>query len=97
MTSIFISSFFNTAILILLTNANTANTWLGFVPLNGAFPDMTFEWYTDIGPALIQTMLINALFPFVEISYSYPLRVLWRVLDRGFKCDPNRTKKKTIQ
>jgi hypothetical protein len=42
-------------------------------------------------------MLINAIFPIIEISYSYPLRVLWRLLDRGFKCDTNITKKKTIQ
>lgn len=35
MTSIFISSFFNTAILLLLINANTSGTGLGWLGLNG--------------------------------------------------------------
>jgi hypothetical protein len=58
---------------------------------------MTYEWYTTIAPALVQTMLINAVFPIVEIGYSYPLRVFYRLLDRGFcSCDTTKTKKKTI-
>ena len=56
---------------------------------------MTFEWYTDIAPSLVLTMLINAVFPLVEIGYSYPLRVIFRLLDSGFGCDDNKTKKKT--
>jgi hypothetical protein len=57
---------------------------------------MTFDWYTDIGPALVQTMLINAVFPIVEIAYSYPLRIFYRCLDRGCGCDTNKTKKKNV-
>lgn len=59
---------------------------------------MNFDWYTDIGPALVQTMLINAVFPIVEVGYTYPQRVLWRMLDRGCcSCNTYKTKKKTIQ
>lgn len=98
MTSIFISSFFNTAILLLITNSNTQQSHLAWLGLSGQFPDMTYEWYFTIAPALVQTMLINAVFPIVEIGYSYPLRVFWRLLDRGFcSCDTTKTKKKSIQ
>jgi hypothetical protein len=41
MVSIFVSQFFNTAILLLLANANTQQTWLFFLPLDGQYPDLT--------------------------------------------------------
>jgi len=53
MTAVFISTFLNTAILILLTDANTQESNLAWLGLKGSYPDMTYDWYTDIGSALI--------------------------------------------
>lgn len=54
MTAVFISTFFNTAILLLLTNANLSDSFLSFIPINdGQFTDLTQNWYLDIGPSLV--------------------------------------------
>lgn len=42
-------------------------------------------------------MFINACFPLIELGYGYPLKVLFRVLDRGLDKKSMKTKKKTIQ
>ena len=42
-------------------------------------------------------MAINAVFPIIEFGYSYPLKWLPRVFDRGCKADSLITKKRTIQ
>lgn len=41
MISIFVSTFFNTAILLLLTNANTSGSILSWIPFRGQFTDLT--------------------------------------------------------
>jgi len=68
MTSIFITSFINTGILLNLTNANLKFTFLKFIPLQGQYTDFTNEWYQTIGASLVQTMLIQAFMPFIEIG-----------------------------
>ena len=50
--AIFIATFLNTGLLILLTGANTADTFLSWLPLRGSYTDLTPNWYLDIGPAL---------------------------------------------
>lgn len=97
MKSIFFTQFINTAILLLLVNANTQQTFLAFLGLDGQFPDFTFEWYIDIGPALIQTMFIAAIFPIIEFGYGYPMKWFFRRLDKGKDPSGNTTKKVTIQ
>ena len=39
------ATYFNTAILILLTNANTEDTVLEWLPLRGAYSDLNANWY----------------------------------------------------
>ena len=85
MKSVFFTQFLNTAILLLLVNGNTQQTFLKFVGLDGQFPDFTLEWYVDIGPALVQTMFIAAIFPAIEFGYGYPMKVFFRKLDSGWK------------
>ncbi|CDW90155.1 UNKNOWN [Stylonychia lemnae] len=98
MKSVFFSQFLNTAILLLLVNGNTQQTFLRFLGLDGQFPDFTLEWYVDIGPALVQTMFIAAIFPAIEFAYGYPMKVAFRLLDSGCKKGgPKKTKKNTIQ
>jgi len=42
MTAVFISTFFNTAVLLLLTNANLSDSFLRFLPINsGIFTDLS--------------------------------------------------------
>jgi hypothetical protein len=59
---------------------------------------LTFEWYIDIGPALVQTMFIAAIFPIIEFGYGYPMKIVFRWLDRRAGRKVGReTKKVTIQ
>eukprot|EP00347_Sterkiella_histriomuscorum_P007945 403346963 len=95
--SIFVSQFFNTAILLLMTNANTQQTWLAFLPFEGIYPDMTYEWYNDIGSSLIITMLVAAFFPIADFLIFYSLRTVLRCLDRGCSCNKDKTKCKSVQ
>lgn len=67
MKSIFFTSFVNTGIILLLTNADFRFSVLKFIPINNQYADFDKNWYLDIAPSLIQTMLIYAFFPYIEI------------------------------
>jgi hypothetical protein len=99
MTSIFIAQFFNTAILLLLVNANFKYSILYWVPLfdKGLYPDLTQDWYNDIGSSLVTTMLTASVFPIIEFFISFGMRSLFRLIDRCCKNNQYRTKSKTIQ
>jgi hypothetical protein len=62
------ATYFNTAILILLTNANTEDTILEWLPFNGAYTDLDKNWYLQVGKGLILTMLINAFYVYIDIA-----------------------------
>ena len=81
MTSIFISTFFNTAILLLIMNANTQYTILYWIPLRGEYTDLTENWYLQLGPSLILTMSINAVYPYCELGIYLVTKGLLRCLD----------------
>lgn len=97
MTSIFVVQFFNTAILLILTNANTEIAGLSFIPLKGKYPDLNFEWYNDIGASFVITMITAALFPIIEFSIGFSQKLVFQFLDRGCSCNSQKTKKVTIQ
>jgi len=97
MTSIFVVQFFNTAILLILTNANTKYAGLGFLPFNGMYADLNFEWYNDIGASFIVTMLTAAVFPIIEFCIAFSMKTVFKFLDRGCKFSGETTKKNTIQ
>jgi hypothetical protein len=64
MTSIFVTKFMNTALLILLINANFSEfAILSFLKLPyvnyGPYPDLTYEWYCNIGKSFVITLLFN--------------------------------------
>jgi ABC-type uncharacterized transport system permease subunit len=66
MTSIAYSSFINTGILTLLTNADLSHApILGSVLpfLKMQYGDMGVDWYLTIGSSLTQTMMIAAVMP----------------------------------
>jgi hypothetical protein len=97
MTSIFVVQFFNTAILLILTNANTADAGLGFLPFKGMYPDLNFEWYNDIGSSFLTTMFTAAVFPIIEFCIAFGMKTAFKFLDRGCKLSGDTTKKNTIQ
>ena len=96
MIGIFVSQYLNTAVLVLLIQANFE--FSGF-PLGFAFhrqySDFSALWYSNIGAALTQTMLINAFMPLVDWAFFF-MKVGQRWMDRGFGKDPFNTKKVTI-
>lgn len=67
MTSIFATSFVNTGVILLLTNADLSYSPLSFIPINNQYSDLNQDWYLDIGPGLIKTMGIMAFYPYIEI------------------------------
>lgn len=97
MTSIFIVQFFNTAILLILTNANTEDAGLGFLPFKGMYNDLNFEWYNDIGSSFITTMTTAAIFPVIEFGIAFSMKFAFKFLDKGCKLNGDTTKKNTIQ
>lgn len=96
MKGIFVATYFNTAILVLLINANLSETILSFIPLDGQYADLTENWYMDIGPALISTMIFNAIFVYLEQGGKWLLMIVLRLLDTScYKKD--KTRMNTIQ
>jgi hypothetical protein len=67
------------------------------LPFRGSYTDLTFEWYNDIGPSLVTTMIFAAIWPLIEFSYVYGMRFFFRCLDRRLSFNSNRTKAKTVQ
>lgn len=88
MTSIFIASFLNTGVVLLLTNANLENTFLNFLPIKNQFPDFTRDWYIVVGGSLTQTVLLLAFMPYIEIIIALTIKKIKRGLDSGFPCCP---------
>jgi len=100
MVATFIMTFFNTAILLLLADANTSNvTLLSWVPAiqNGPFTDLTEEWYIVIAPSLILTMVLNACSPLFSIAGALVGGAISKSLDQGCStyccCKPEKTTK----
>lgn len=86
MLKVLLGSFLNTGILLLLVSANLeyAPYFLKNIPLKGKFVDMDFNWYISISGSLVQTMLITAIFPWIEFLVFGGIRKFQRCLDRGF-------------
>jgi hypothetical protein len=62
----------------------------------GRRTDWDSEWYTTVGPTLIQTMLIQCFTPVIEFVVSYSQTKVFQWIDRGFTSDLTRTKTKTV-
>jgi len=93
----FVVQFFNTAFLLLLVGANLSEQPITFWLTGGQFPDFNSMWFRTIGNTLVGTMWFNAFFPVIEALGYFGLRLLFRILDRGFSCDKYKTKKTSIQ
>lgn len=62
----------------------------------GSFADFDYGWYDEIGTSLVKTMAIGAVFPIIEFFMWSSLKVLFRILDRGFGCNSYKSKKKSV-
>jgi hypothetical protein len=104
MFTIYVMTFFNTGILLILADANfTQYKSLSWIPgFKGPFPDLTEDWYITIAPSLILTMFLNAIYPYMNLGIAFGTGALMKSLDQGFKsyfcCHKDKTTKcKTIQ
>ena len=86
---VFLAQFFNTALVLLLVEANFSETFtFAAGAFNGAYPDYVPSWYEVTGDTFVQTMLINAFFP-VIMQVIADLQVwLFRRMDQGWEKDP---------
>ena len=103
---IFLAQFINTAVLLILINANleyfsatggTAVQEEGEKGLlfSGKYSDFDVAWYQDVGIALMLTMMINTIAPHAGIFFTYLKLELFRCLDRQCSCDESITNKST--
>jgi hypothetical protein len=77
MTKVFVSTYFNTAIILLLVYGRTSSTnplvqaIQGVNILAGKYEDFTVKWYSEVGVQLTITCLIASIQPHVEPLVSY--------------------------
>ncbi|CAK4137110.1 unnamed protein product [Aphanomyces euteiches] len=100
---IFIAQFFNTALIVLLLNANMDDvmsdgagaTIAGFKLFSGKYSDFSVNWYNDIGISLMLTMIINMVSPHADVFITYVIMEMKRFIDRGFSFDFSITRQDT--
>mmetsp|Transcript_26165 Transcript_26165/g.29977 ORF Transcript_26165/g.29977 Transcript_26165/m.29977 type:complete len:1296 (-) Transcript_26165:170-4057(-) len=92
---IFWSQFINTALMILIINADLTEESLavGNLLFAGEYDDFTVEWYKTVGVTIILTVYLNVFTPHMAAIAIYAYRAVGRCLDRGCTRDPSRTKK----
>lgn len=83
--TIFVATFVNTAILLLLSQANfkSYSGVISWMPFGGRYTDMTETWYVNIGPSLVSAMLINSVYIYMDFGITYGTKLLFRTLDKG--------------
>ncbi|KAJ0404203.1 hypothetical protein P43SY_002046 [Pythium insidiosum] len=102
-TKVFLAQFFNTALLLIIINANLdyffddpeALSLDSFPILNGKYSDFSPGWYMDVGVSLILTMIINTFSPHVYVVFNYLLGEAQRFADRSFSFDYSLTRQDT--
>lgn len=80
---VFIVQFFNTALLLLMVNANMTEQG-GFFSLlsrETGIPDFNSQWFNEIGTTLVAAMLFNVYWPVIEFFVFAGIRTLKRMLD----------------
>jgi len=84
---VFIALFFNTGILLVLTNANLSDVsgWLSAV-FSGTFYDYSPKWYANVGSVLVSTMLLNAFMPPIFEAITNGTAWLFQTMDNGWRC-----------
>ncbi|RHY34758.1 hypothetical protein DYB32_000693 [Aphanomyces invadans] len=94
-TKIFIAQFFNTALIVLLLNANMDDVMdnsagasiNGIKIFTGKYSDFSVSWYNDVGISLMLTMIINMVSPHAGVFITYVVLEIKRFADRSFSFD----------
>lgn len=74
---IFVASFLNTGIVLILVNLRPRAPTLKIGIFNGDYYDFTPEWYQDVGVTILITMLADLFIDFTFMA-SGILRILWK-------------------
>lgn len=84
---VFVALFFNTGILLLLTNANLSDVsgFLGGI-FSGTYYDYSPQWYATVGATLVSTMLLNAFMPPIYEGMANAQVWLGQTMDNGWRC-----------
>jgi hypothetical protein len=81
---VFIAYFLNSAVILLLADANfTFYKFLKIFPVigNGPYSDLSDTWYMNIAPAMIKTMIIKAFFDWIDMLIQFSLKIVFRAKD----------------
>ena len=81
----------------MLVNADLREQPFSFGLTGGLEGDFDQTWFKIIGNTITKTMVFSMVFPIMEVCGFFSLRLLGRILDRGFSTDPYLTKKTSIQ
>jgi len=89
---VFVAQFFNTGLLLTLVNANITEHSPKFVTqfFSGEHYDYGPDWYDQVGSKITQTMLINAILPYVGLCTTILIPKVKQMMDNK---DPYQTKK----
>lgn len=87
--------FLNTAILLLMVNANMEAQPIT-LGLNGAMSDFSSNWFRLVGNIFRSTMVFNAYYPILEFVLYFAMRLVYRMMD-SCRLDKYETKTKTIK
>ena len=83
MLAIFLGQFLNTAIIVLITDADFSHAPKPFswIPIRNSLTDLGKYWYQDLPPQLVMTMLITAMIPWATCSAKFIVKELKIWLD----------------
>lgn len=90
---VFLLMFFNSALAILLINANIKNFNDSGVLFNGLYSDFSDDWYDKIAQFFITPMIVQLIYPINAFLPGYIIQKLQAMWDRGFT-DPKLYKTK---
>jgi hypothetical protein len=84
--------------LILIVNANMTEHQPAFITkhIKGPYFDYMPIWYAEVGAKIVDTMLINAILPYVGLVTGFLIPKLKRLLDNKFSGNPYKTKKTSM-
>ena len=88
--------FSNTAILLLVVNANMQEQPITF-GLNGTMSDFNSDWFRTTGNLLVSTMLFNVYYPLILYVLYWVMRFIPRLIDTSGTMNKNKTKSTSIQ
>lgn len=92
MIAIFVGQFVNTAILLVLNNANFNDFDEGVGPLSTIFMvgtecDFGVNWYRKVGAIIIATLIAQAIWPLIELTIFGAMLKGTQWMDRDFGND----------